>query len=91
MIVLDAVRAALLVFFVLLLFRMAMEWVFLLFRSYRPRGFMAMALEITYSATDPPYRALRRVIPPLRLGGFGLDIAFMVLIFVVIILLSVIP
>ena len=91
MIVLDAVRAALGLFFVFLLFRLVMEWVFAFARGYRPTGFMAMALEITYTITDPPYRLLRRVIPPLRIGSVGIDIAFTVLLLIVIILLSVIP
>ena len=91
MIVYTAVRAALGLFFVFLLFRLVMEWVFVFARDYRPRGFMAMALEVAYTVTDPPYRLLRRAIPPLRLGSFGIDIAFTVLLLIVIILLSVIP
>ncbi len=91
MIVLDAVRAALGLFLLLLLFRLVMEWVFAFARDYRPRGLMAMALEVAYTVTDPPYKVLRRVIPPLRLGSVGIDIAFSVLLLIVIILLSVIP
>jgi len=45
--------------------------------------------EAVYSITDPPLRAIRRVIPPLKFGGFGLDLAFMVLFFAVIILQNV--
>ena len=72
-------------FLLLLLFRLVMEWVFVLARSYRPAGAMAVVLEIVYSITDPPLRALRKIIPPLRLGGSGvsLDLAFIVLILLV--------
>ena len=80
---------ALLVFFLLLIFRLIMEFVFTLSRSYRPTGLMAMALELTYSVTDPPLRALRRIIPPLRIGGFALDLAFLLLIIGVQILMRI--
>ena len=36
---------------------------------WRPgRGAAAAALEVVWSVTDPPLKALRRVIPPLRIG-----------------------
>ena len=40
--------------------------------------------------TDPPLRALRKVLPPLRIGGIALDLAFLVLILGVSILLRII-
>ena len=85
----QAVYFALLVFFLLLIFRLVMEYVFLLARSYRPTGFVAVVLELAYSVTDPPLKALRRVIPPLRIGQISLDLGFIVLIIVVRILMSV--
>ncbi len=65
-IVADLVYFALLVFLLLLLFRLVMEYVFLLARSYTPAGPVAAVLELAYSVTDPPLKALRKVIPPLR-------------------------
>ncbi|MEP6464608.1 MAG: YggT family protein [Frankiaceae bacterium] len=76
----------LLVFLLILIFRLVMEWVFQLSRSYRPTGFMSVVLEITYTITDPPLRLLRRIIPPLRIGGFALDLAFLVLFILISIL-----
>lgn len=73
----------LLVFLLFLIFRLIMEWVFQLSRNYRPTGFMSVVLEITYTVTDPPLRLLRRIIPPLRIGGFALDLAFLVLFILV--------
>ncbi len=69
----------LLVFLIFLIFRLIMEYVFLLARSFRPSGIVAMALELTYSVTDPPLKALRRVLPPLRIGQITLDLGFIVL------------
>jgi YggT family protein len=79
----------LLVFLLFLIFRLVMEWVFQLSRSYRPAGLMSAVLEITYTITDPPLQLLRRVIPPLRIGGFALDLAFLVLFILISILRSV--
>ena len=46
-----------------------------------PEGALLVALEGVYSVTDPPIKALRRVIPPLRIGNFALDLS-MLLVFV---------
>ena len=86
----SALYFALLVFLLLLVFRIIMEYVFLLARSYKPSGVVAIALEMTYTVTDPPLKALRRVIPPLRLGNVSLDLGFLVLFFVVQILMGVV-
>ncbi len=79
---------ALLVFFLLLLTRLIMEYVFLLARGFRPSGAVAAVLELCYSATDPPLRLLRKVIPPLRIGSVSVDLGFTVLIIVVLILMQ---
>ena len=89
-VVADVVYFALLVFLLLLIFRLIMEYVFLLARSFRPSGVVAVLLELAYSVTDPPLKALRRVLPPLRIGQFSLDLGFLVLFIVVRILMSVV-
>jgi len=81
---------ALLVFLILLVFRLVMEYVFMFARSYRPTGIVAVVLELCYSVTDPPLNALRRVIPPLRVGRVSLDLSFIVLFIVVQILMHVV-
>lgn len=44
-----------------------------------PRWFMVVA-EFFFVVTDPPVRALRRVIPPLNLGnGIGIDVSVIAL------------
>ena len=89
-VVANFVYFALLVFFLLLIFRLIMEYVFMFARSYRPTGAVAMSLELAYSATDPPLNALRRVIPPLRIGSISQDLGFIVLFFAVTILMQVV-
>ena len=88
-VVASAVYYVLLVFLLLLVFRIIMEYVFLLARSYRPSGLVAIILELTYTITDPPLKVLRKVLPPLRIGGISLDLAFLVLFIIVSILRSV--
>jgi YggT family protein len=68
-----------LLYLVLLLGRLVLDWVQLLSREWRPTGFVLVLAELVYSATDPPLRALRRVIKPVRIGQVQLDLAFLVL------------
>lgn len=67
-------------YFVVLLARLVFDWIQVFSRSWRPSGPVLVIAEVVYSLTDPPLRALRRVIPPLRIGGVALDLAFLVLI-----------
>lgn len=85
----SVVYFALLIFLLFLIFRLIMEYVFLLARSYRPSGIVAVVLELAYSVTDPPLKALRKVLPPLRIGQVSLDLGFIVLFIVVRILMGV--
>ncbi|MCG7449207.1 YggT family protein [Corynebacterium kefirresidentii] len=43
-----------------------------------PRWFMVVA-EPLFVITDPPVKALRRLIPPLQMGGVALDVSVLVL------------
>ncbi len=89
-VVVSLLSTLLYIFLLLLFFRLIMEWVFVFSRGYRPSGFMAMALEVTYTVTDPPLKALRKVIPPLRIGQVSLDLGFIILFIVVRILMGVV-
>lgn len=80
----------LLVFLILLFVRLVMEYVFMLARGFRPNRTLSILLELTYSATDPPIKAVRRVLPPLRVGSVSLDLGFMVVLFVTYILMDVV-
>ena len=71
--------AAALAFFVMLWIRFVLDWVQHFARDWHPRGPVLLLAEGAYSVTDPPLRAIRRLIPPLRIGTVQLDIAFMVL------------
>jgi len=85
----QIVSSVLLVFLVLLFARFIVDWILVLARSWRPSGLMAAGLEVVYSTTDPPLKAVRKVIPPLNLGSIRLDLGFMVLLIAVVILRSI--
>ena len=87
-VVLELAYFVLLVFFILLIARLIFDYVMMFARSWRPSGVAAVGLEVVYTVTDPPLKALRRVIPPLRLGNFSIDLGFMVLLFVVYVLMN---
>lgn len=87
-VVADVAHYVLVVFLLLLFVRVIMEWVFLFARSFRPAGAVAVLLELCYSTTDPPLRALRKVVPPLRLGNVQLDLGILLLFVLVQVLLS---
>jgi YggT family protein len=74
----------------LLILRLIIDYVMMFARNFRPTGWLAALLELAYSVTDPPLRALRRVIPPLRLGTVSLDLSFIVLFIAAYVLIDVI-
>ncbi len=80
---LQIVSSILLVFLILLFARFVVDWVMVLARSWRPSGLVAAGLEVVYATTDPPLKAVRKVIPPLNLGSIRLDLGFMVLLILV--------
>ena len=88
MIVLGLVLELVLYFFlVLLMIRFVVDWIQLFARAWSPHGPLLVVLEGVYTATDPPVKAFRRVIPPLRMGGMMLDLSFLALLLVVYVLL----
>ncbi len=76
-------------FIVLLWVRFIVDWVQVFARSWTPRGPLLVVLEVVYSATDPPIKALRRVIPPLRIGSIALDLSFLLVLVAAYVLLRV--
>lgn len=85
-----AVASVLQIYVLVLIARIVLDYVFMFARQWRPRGFVLVIVEGVFSLTDPPIRLLRRIIPPLRLGGVSLDLAFLVLFILVQILISIV-
>jgi YggT family protein len=77
------------IYLIVLIARIVVDYVFIFARDWRPTGVVLVLVEGIYTATDPPLRLLRRFIPPLRIGGVSLDLAFTVLFILVIALIQV--
>ena len=76
------------VLYIALIARLVLDWIQMFARGWRPRGVALVAASTVYSLTDPPMNALRRIVPPLRMGGVALDLGFLILVFVISILQS---
>jgi YggT family protein len=76
-------------YIIFILVRLVAEWVQMFARSWRPSGPGLIALEVIYTATDPPIRTIRRVIPPLRIGSAQIDLSVMFVLLICYVLLTV--
>ncbi|GEC99236.1 YggT family protein [Kocuria varians] len=88
--VLSIVYLVVHVLYIALLGRLVLDWVQMFARSWRPKGLALVVASTVYSVTDPPMNALRRLVPPLRFGGVALDLGFLILVFVISILQTVV-
>ena len=79
----------LLVYVLVLLVRMVLDWIPFFNREWRPRGAGLIAAEIVYTVTDPPIKLFRRFIPPLRVGQVAIDFGFTITMLLCLVLLSV--
>ena len=81
--------SAIQIYLLVLLARVVVDWVRIFARDWVPRGIVLVLVEFLYTVTDPPLRFLRRFIPPLRIGGIALDMAFLVLFLICYVLIAV--
>ena len=62
--------------------RLVFDWARVLQPSWRPRGLALVLAESAYAITDPPIRVVRRVIPPIRVGGARLEFSWSIVMLV---------
>ena len=84
----SVIEAVLWVFIACMWVRFIVDWVQVFARSWSPSGPILVLLEVVYSITDPPVKALRKVVPPLRLGTVALDLSFIIVLIVALVLQS---
>ena len=85
----QIIEGVLWTFIGLLWIRFIVDWVQVFARSWEPRGVLLVILEIVYSITDPPIKALGRVIKPIRIGNFALDLSFILVMILAYVALAV--
>ncbi|MEV4416872.1 YggT family protein [Catellatospora sp. NPDC049609] len=88
--VLQVAYFAIYVFYLVLLARFVMGYVLSFSRRWQPARGSAAALEVVWSVTDPPLKALRRVIPPLRIGTVSIDLSSIVLLIILFVLMFIV-
>ncbi|MFM6973808.1 MAG: YggT family protein [Agromyces sp.] len=77
-------------FFLLMWGRFIVDMVRIINQSWRPKGVLLVLMELVYTITDAPLRVVRRFIPPLRLGAVAFDLAWTVLLLIVIVLMNIV-
>ena len=73
----------------LLLARIVIEMIQSFSRSWQPGRAFSVVGEIIFTITDPPVKLLRRVIPPMPMGGGQPDVSVLALFFILMILRAV--
>lgn len=76
-------------YWLLLIARLVIEFVQSFARHWRPRGFVVVVVEVIFTLTDPPIKAIRRVLKPVDLGSVRLDLSLFLVLIVMSIGLSV--
>lgn len=82
-------NALILIFVLLLLVRLILDWIPFFNREWRPKGAGLVVAEVVYTVTDPPLKLFRRFIPPLRVGQIAIDFGFALTMLLCLVLLSV--
>lgn len=68
-------------YILILILRIIIEMIQSFSRNWRPQRWFSIVAELLFVVTDPPVKALRKLIPPVQLGGVGLDVSVLVLFF----------
>ena len=89
-ITLQVLYLVLYVFFLTLIARFIMGYVLTFGRRWQPGRGASAAMEVVWSVTDPPLKALRRVIRPLRIGTVAVDLSSLVLLVILFVLMNVV-
>ncbi len=76
----QVLATALWLYWLVFIARLILDLVQMFARQWRPSGPLLLVAETVYTLTDPPLRLLRRIIPPLRIGGVQFDIAFLIIL-----------
>ncbi len=85
----QVLHLVVLVYLVVVLWRLVLEWVRLFAPGWRPRGALLVVAEAIYTLTDPPLRSIRRLVPLVSVGTVRLDLGFPIILICLYILLAI--
>ncbi len=88
--ILGLVSFALLLVQLVLVARLVLEWSVVLAGPAAPGSFRSKAFDVIFRITEPILAPVRKVLPPLRAGGFSIDLAFVVVFLAISIIRSII-
>ncbi|MDO4911121.1 MAG: YggT family protein [Corynebacterium sp.] len=71
------------IFVFVLIARIIIEMIQSYSRQFRPPHWFIVIAEVLFTVTDPVVKAVRRVVPPLRLGNVQLDVSILVIFFAI--------
>lgn len=83
LLIIELLRTVLMLFMLLLFARVIISLVISFARDWRPTGVAVVAVESVLTVTDPPIKAVRKVVPPLAIGQVRIDLAFLIVFFAV--------
>ncbi|OZM83397.1 YggT family protein [Pseudonocardia sp. MH-G8] len=84
----SVLATLLLLFQIVLVARAVVDWIAALSSSPEPE-WRRTAQRVTHAATEPVLAPVRRILPPIRAGSVGIDMAFIV-VFVATVLLRLV-
>ena len=75
----DVILLVLWLFMLTLIARVVIDLLQIFARDFRPGGVVLVLFEAIFTVTDPPLKALRRFVPPVRIGAVAFDLAILIL------------
>ena len=78
-------------YLLVLIARLVLDIVMVASKGWRPTGGAAAIAEIIYTASDPPLKLARRIIPPIRVGAVSIDLGFAVVMLAVSVAAGMLP
>lgn len=80
--IVSLARLVVFLYIVVLFARVILSLIISLSRDFKPTGPGLVLTEGVFTVTDPPVKVARKIIPPITLGQFRIDVGFMVVLFI---------
>ena len=71
------------IYFLAMIGRLIVDLLLSVNRGWRPSGIVLILVESVMTVTDPPLKAVRKIIKPVRLGAIQLDFGWTLIVFAI--------